>query len=251
MTSLTSIRLPPPSARAAGPSTRPGSAGRPAAPAPRAAARLRPNQMASRSAPAWRTRSFRCFSPTRRCCSTSTSSQNTGASKPWPQTWASSSGHGLGVEPLAGQRAVGAQRALSAWRHPATRPPPAAARLSQRPCRSGLVDGAAGGHRMAAEAQQHAGVALATRSSASRRWKPGIERPEPLSGRPAPRAKTKVGRCSRSFRRPATMPTTPFVEASGSNSASAGGRLAGRAAALQQWPRPARACRPRPRGARG
>ena len=37
------------------------------------------------------------------------------------------------------------------------------------------------------------GWRLATRSSASRRWKPAIERPEPLSGPSAPRAKTKVG----------------------------------------------------------
>ena len=32
--------------------------------------------------PPWRRRSFKCFSPTRHCCSTCTSSQNTGASKP-------------------------------------------------------------------------------------------------------------------------------------------------------------------------
>ena len=47
-----------------------------------------------------------------------------------------------------------------------------------------------------------------------------MERPEPLSSPSAPRAKTKVGRCRRSFSRPATMPTTPSWNC-GSNSDNA------------------------------
>ncbi len=51
---------------------------------------------------------------------------------------------------------------------------------------------------------------FATRSSASRMWKPAIERPEPRSSPALPGAKTIAGRWKRSLRRDATMPTTPW-----------------------------------------
>mmetsp|Transcript_21614 Transcript_21614/g.51353 ORF Transcript_21614/g.51353 Transcript_21614/m.51353 type:complete len:205 (+) Transcript_21614:1358-1972(+) len=50
-----------------------------------------------------------------------------------------------------------------------------------------------------------------------------MERPDPLRWPSAPRAKTKVGRWTRSLMRDATMPTTPSWK-SASNSATAGGR---------------------------
>ena len=75
--------------------------------------------------------------------------------------------------------------------------------------------GQAGRVCMAAEAGDESGhVALATRSSASRKWKPSIERPEPLSSPPPPRANTIAGRWNRSLRRDATMPTTPWCHSS-------------------------------------
>ena len=74
-----------------------------------------------------------------------------------------------------------------------------------------LVDRQSGGERMAAERGGSApGSRLLTRSSASRRWKPAIERPEPLSSPSLPRAKTIAARWKRSLSRDATMPTTPW-----------------------------------------
>ena len=107
---LFSPRPRPPSAAAAALGIRRCSVDRPAArarpPAPRG--RTRSRRAACR---AWRTRSFRCFSPTRRCCTTSTSSQKVGASKPWPQTCASSAATVVGVEPFERERAVGGEHA--------------------------------------------------------------------------------------------------------------------------------------------
>jgi hypothetical protein len=50
-----------------------------------------------------------------------------------------------------------------------------------------LGERAAGRHRVAAELRSTPGWRLLTRSSASRRWKPAIERPEPFSSRRAER----------------------------------------------------------------
>jgi hypothetical protein len=58
------------------------------------------------------------------------------------------------------------------------------------------------------------GARFDTRSSASRRWKPGIERPEPLIQPSAPGANVIVGRKNFSFRREATMPITPWCQPS-------------------------------------
>ena len=78
-----------------------------------------PDRVAQRRRP-WRTLSFRCFSPTRRCDTTSTSSQKSGASKPWPQTCASSVRTVVGVEALgarAGRRCAACATARPASSH--------------------------------------------------------------------------------------------------------------------------------------
>ncbi|MNR22361.1 hypothetical protein D3C85_1393090 [compost metagenome] len=58
------------------------------------------------------------------------------------------------------------------------------------------------------------GCRFDTRSSASRRWNPGIERPEPLICSSSPGAKVMVGRWNFSFSREATMPMTPWCQVS-------------------------------------
>jgi hypothetical protein len=148
-----------------------------------------------------------------------TSSQNTGASKPWPQTWASSTAAVSALNHCSGQRAVGAQRA----RQRRGVQPLGGHRLQRGvEGREGvLLDRAAGRHRVAAEAQQHARVALGDEVERVAQVEARDRAPRALERPSAPRAKTKVGRCSRSFSRPATMPTTPSWKP-GSN--SAGGR---------------------------
>jgi hypothetical protein len=61
------------------------------------------------------------------------------------------------------------------------------------------------------------GCRLVTRSSASRRCRPGIERPEPLSSPVVASGKGDGGRWNFSLMRPARMPITPWCH-SGSNS---------------------------------
>ena len=86
-----------------------------------------PDRLAQRAAEA-AARSFRCFSPTRRCDSTSTSSQNSGASKAWPQTCAVERRDRLGVEVLerAAGRRCAAVRVSVGGVEPFARPPAAA-----------------------------------------------------------------------------------------------------------------------------
>ena len=250
--SLFTAALPPrpPSAAAGGRCIRPAPRGRPGA---RARPPARRGRTRSRRAagPAWRTCSFRCFSPTSRCDSTSTSSQNSGASKAWPQTWASSAGHRLEVEVLERQRAVGAD--ASRQRRGVE---PLGGHALQR-----LVEGvevrfgqrAAGRHRVAAEAHQHAGVALGDE----------VERVAQVKARD--RAARALQRAVGAAREDEGRPVQPVLQAAGDDADHAFVEFAGRtatarpaarprrsrAAGARARPRPARACRPRPRGARG
>ena len=241
----------PPSAPAAGPAIRPGSAGRPGARA-RPPARRGRTRWRRAALPAWRTRSFRCFSPTSRCCSTSTSSQNSGASKPWPQTCASSSATVCGVEPLERQRPVGAQRARQRGGVE-----PLAGHLLQgarRSCRSALrrcvqpaaiawppkrssTPRVALGHQVERIAQVKAG------DRAARALEQPVGAAREDEGRPVqPVLQARRRRCRPRLRgtagRTATARSAARCPRAGISRSSA--RL-----------RPARACRPRPRAARG
>ncbi len=93
------------------------------------------------------------------------------------------------------------------------------------------------------------GACLVTRSSASRRCRPGMERPEPLSARRrCPGAKAMVGRWNFSLMRPARMPITPWCQF-GFEHGQAGAGCRGRCGRARSRPLPA--CRPRWRGVRG
>ena len=169
-------------------------------------------------------RSIRCFSPTRRCDSTSTSSLKVGAAKPWPQTsWCRVSTSSTRRYSGASGPSVSSRRAsVASVSHSRATWDRACSKTSN--WSSAMVQPAA--IAWPPKRSSTSGWRLATRSSASRRWKPGIERPEPLSSCSLPgaalAANTKLGRCSLSFSRLATMPTTPSWK-SASNTHSAGG----------------------------
>ena len=111
--SLRSPRPRPGSARAAHPAIRPRRAGRRSSRVAGSGS-VWPNQMPSTGWPWCFSFSARCFSPTRRCESTSTSSLNTGGAKPWPQTSCVQRVDQVGAPVLRGERAVGVQpRAVS------------------------------------------------------------------------------------------------------------------------------------------
>ena len=95
--------------------------------------------------------------------------------------------------------------------------------------------------------RSRSGWRFATRSSASRRCRPRIERPEPLISPAFPRAKAITGRWNRSFSRDATMPITPWCH-SGLKGRSRT-RLPRSRVASERARIPA--CRLRSRGARG
>ena len=149
-------------ARAVGPAIRPGSAGTPAGHALGQHVHVVEPDAVDQLAPPACSRSFRCFSPTSRCDTSSKRSQNTGASKPWPQTCAVQQPRGLGAwRPAAGSvpswRSVRV-RSCSVSHSSATR----ANGQRETVHRTDVVHRQRGArrHRVAAELGQQLGVAL-------------------------------------------------------------------------------------------
>src|SRR6266699_4490094 len=167
-------------------------------------------RIASTVRPARASLSLRCFSPTTRWPSTSNSSQNSGCGKPCPQTWVSSSCARPRLR-YAGSSEPSVSTARASCAGESSSRATASKLCAKRAKSSGRSV------RPAAAAcppkrRSRCGSRFATRSSASRRCKPAIERPEPrISSGPAG-AKAKVGRWWRSLTRPARMPTTPWCQ---------------------------------------
>ena len=154
-----------------------------------------PNQMPSAGCRLVRSFSFRCFSPTSRCDTISTSSLKVGGAKPWPQTSrVQRVDRSTAVNSAPSGPSVRSRRvSVAASSHScATCAAPA------RRCRSAPGDGAARRHRMAAEAQQHARVPLGDEVERVAQVKAGDRAAGALQSAPsgAAGAKTKVGRCN-------------------------------------------------------
>jgi uncharacterized membrane protein YqhA len=153
---ISSIHLLKTFINAARPSTRSHPAERPAARA-RAAARCGQTRCRPPAGPGACSLSARCFSPTRRWLSTSTSSLKVGGAKPWPQTSRCS------VSTRSARRYSGASGPSVSMRRVSV----AASSHSRATCCSACSKVSkcsspwcSRRHGVAAEAQQHAGVAL-------------------------------------------------------------------------------------------
>ena len=187
--------------------------------------------MASSSAPlGCSSFSFRWPLPTSRWSRTAKRSRKSGASKPWPQTWASSSATANALKATASASAPSWRSSrCSAWSPASSRT--AACSAAAKRGTSSRASWQPAAMAWPPKRATRSGSRFTSRSSTSRRCTPGTERPEPLSRPSAPRANTKVGRCSASFTRPARMPTTPSWKASSNSASAAGASPAGRAAA--------------------
>src|SRR5712691_6734236 len=165
-------------------------------------------RIASRVRPPRASLSFRCFSPTTRWPRTSNSSQNSGCGKPWPQICSSRSW----ARPRS-RYAVSSDPSVSTVRPSCagdSHSRATASKSSAKRAKSSACSVRPAAAACPPKRSSSPGARLATRSSASRRCRPAIERPEPLISPGAPCANAKVGRWWRSLTRPARIPITPW-----------------------------------------